>query len=365
MGRSYILSAALTLACAALAIALGCVPMDGPPGPAPGAPTASPAPRAPTPPAQPTPTPAPGSPSAPTAQPSPTPTPTPPTPTPLPPTPTPTPREKPLYGLCFGPYISGDPTRGDTVSAEQLATLLETIAPHCRAVRTYGVSAGLERVPALAKQRGLLVAAGCWLGRDSQANAAQVAKLIELVGQGVVDIAVVGNEVLHRGDLTAEQLLGYIAQVKQAAGQAGVPVTTNECSYIWLQNAQLVAACDLVMASIYPFYERQPIDAALASLRASFEALAAAAQGKEVIVGETGWPSAGEDMGPAHPSAQNAQRYLYEFAAWAGENGVRYFYFEAFDEPWKRQFEGELGAHWGLWTTELELKFPLPGEGGG
>jgi len=35
---------------------------------------------------------------------------------------------------------------------------------------------------------------------------------------------------------------------------------------------------------------------------------------------------------------------------------VVYFYFEAFDEPWKAEYEGPQGAYWGLWENNGELK---------
>ncbi|MGD9213108.1 MAG: hypothetical protein PVI90_20165, partial [Desulfobacteraceae bacterium] len=33
-----------------------------------------------------------------------------------------------------------------------------------------------------------------------------------------------------------------------------------------------------------------------------------------------------------------------------------YFYFEAFDEPWKADYEGLQGAHWGIWTSNGIMK---------
>jgi GPH family glycoside/pentoside/hexuronide:cation symporter len=75
-----------------------------------------------------------------------------------------------------------------------------------------------------------------------------------------------------------------------------------------------------------------------------------------VVVAETGWPSAGQAVGAAVPSAANAARYLAEFSAWARTNDVEFFYFAGLDEPWKAQFEGPLGAHWGIHDASGALK---------
>jgi hypothetical protein len=81
-----------------------------------------------------------------------------------------------------------------------------------------------------------------------------------------------------------------------------------------------------------------------------------ASRGKPIIVSESGWPTCGETRGEAVASLENAKFYLAEFLSWAQANEVRYFYFEAFDEPWKIAAEGPQGACWGLWDQQGNLK---------
>jgi exo-beta-1,3-glucanase (GH17 family) len=80
---------------------------------------------------------------------------------------------------------------------------------------------------------------------------------------------------------------------------------------------------------------------------------------KEVLITETGWPSRGQSNGPAVASVENAIRYVREVAAWASAASIKIWYFEACDEPWKAQFEGELGAHWGHWTVDGKQKIRI------
>ena len=35
------------------------------------------------------------------------------------------------------------------------------------------------------------------------------------------------------------------------------------------------------------------------------------------------------------------------------------FYFSSFDESWKKTLEGELGAYWGIWDKNENLKFQV------
>ena len=82
----------------------------------------------------------------------------------------------------------------------------------------------------------------------------------------------------------------------------------------------------------------------------------AAANGKRVIVSETGWPSQGTAEREAEPSPGNAMQYLLNTLTWAEREGIELFYFSAFDEDWKVDAEGDVGAFWGIWDKDGNLK---------
>jgi glucan 1,3-beta-glucosidase len=80
--------------------------------------------------------------------------------------------------------------------------------------------------------------------------------------------------------------------------------------------------------------------------------------GKEVAIGEVGWPSAGRMREGALPSPANQARFLYEVMADARREGYRVNVIEAFDQPWKRELEGTVGGYWGLFDAyRREAKF--------
>ncbi len=263
------------------------------------------------------------------------------------PAPTPTPQVvNRLHGLNLGPYLYDDPNYGADISVEDLSELIERIAPYTYWIRTYSVQNGLRFAGAIAHKYGLLVAAGAWLGSDLAANETEMESLIEMAQDGDVDMAVIGNETLLRGDLTSRELLIYINRFKQAVPE--VPVTTADNWEELQQYPDLIAALDVVGVNMYPYWENLAIDKSASTLEDWYlEALSTVNQispGKEIILTESGWPSCGNNGSSAQQSF-----YLGSFTTFATALDVQYFWFEAYDEQWKSAYEGEAGACWGLW----------------
>ena len=76
--------------------------------------------------------------------------------------------------------------------------------------------------------------------------------------------------------------------------------------------------------------------------------MAVAFPGKEILIGETGWPSQGRMREGALPSRTNQARVVSEILDLAKREGFRVNLIEAYDQPWKRQLEGTVGGYWGL-----------------
>ncbi|HQW03775.1 MAG TPA: hypothetical protein PLR30_14905, partial [Saprospiraceae bacterium] len=131
-----------------------------------------------------------------------------------------------LKWINFGPYTEVGQNPGGTISEAQIIALLDSIQPYVEGIRTYGTQNGLEKIPLLAKQRGLKVMVGIYLSQDLLVNNAQVAKGIEIANAGNADMLIVGGEVLYNNFLTPSQLIGYINQVKAACPT--IPVTTAD-----------------------------------------------------------------------------------------------------------------------------------------
>lgn len=81
------------------------------------------------------------------------------------------------------------------------------------------------------------------------------------------------------------------------------------------------------------------------------------ANGKKIIISETGWPSKGDRVEEAVPSDVNAMNYFVASQEWATKNAIELFYFSSFDESWKVKQEGTVGAAWGLWDKNEKFKY--------
>jgi len=119
-----------------------------------------------------------------------------------------------------------------------------------------------------------------------------------------------------------------------------------------------------VTIHILPYWEDFPIRAKFAAshVDAIRKRMAVAFPNKEILIGETGWPSEGRMREGALPSRTNQARVVSEILGLAKQENFRVNLIEAYDQPWKRQLEGTVGGYWGLFdSAERALKYP-PGE---
>jgi glycoside/pentoside/hexuronide:cation symporter, GPH family len=260
-----------------------------------------------------------------------------------------------VHGLCFSAYTEGQKL-GDLVSAAQISRRLNIIAPHAKWIRTFSCTEGHEAIPELAKQKGIQTMVGAWIGADKERNEREITALIKLANAGLVDIAVVGNEVLHRGDIEEDTLIEYLQQVKQAVPR-GIEVGYVDAYYQFIERPKLIDICDLILCNFYPFWEGAANQYSMAYLTNMYEVTKAVSKGKQIIVTESGWPSLGDAVESAVPSKINAMSYFIASQEWSKRNNVAMFHFSAFDEPWKVVQEGKVGTSWGLWDKNEKFKY--------
>jgi exo-beta-1,3-glucanase (GH17 family) len=223
-------------------------------------------------------------------------------------------------------------------------------------VRTYSVNLGLDRIAPIAQRHGLKVLQGLWLGPDPAFNRFQINTAIALANRypDVILGIVVGNEVLLRGEMSPAALVNVIREVKAAVP---VPVTYADVWEFWLRNREVASAVDFVTIHILPYWEDVPIPASDAAdhIVSITRRVAENFSGKEIMIGEFGWPSAGRMRERALPSRFNEALVAQEVLARAKPEGLRVNLIEAFDQPWKRALEGTVGGHWGLLTADSRV----------
>ena len=259
-----------------------------------------------------------------------------------------------IHGVSFSPYVEGQGP-GTHISESQIRERLEVIAPYVRWIRTFSCSEGHEEIPRIAAEMGLQTMVGVWLDDDRKRNEEELAKAIEVASAGHADILAVGNEVLLRGDLPEDVLIDYIEQARRGAN--GVPVGYVDAYFLFEDYPNVTAACEVVLANCYPFWEGCPAEHALLYMKEMVRRAVRVADGRKVIVSETGWPNTGTATDGAIPSYENAIKYFVDTYQWAEEDDVDVFWFSAFDEAWKVDKEGDVGAYWGLWDKDGNLKY--------
>jgi exo-beta-1,3-glucanase (GH17 family) len=263
-------------------------------------------------------------------------------------------RAEKLYCVSYTPF-RGSQTPLDpsiVIPVAQIEDDLTRLAQVTDCIRTYSVDFGLDQIAAIAARHGLKVMQGLWLSSSLLKNQYQIETAVALANKypGTIRSVVVGNEVLLRGDMTATDLASTIRAVK---ARVHVPVTYADVWEFWLRNTDVANAVDFITIHILPYWEDFPIPArnAVAHVEAIRRQVVNAFPGKEVLIGEVGWPSAGRMREGALPSRANQARVIQEVLALSKRETFNVNIIEAFDQPWKRALEGTVGGHWGLFDA--------------
>jgi len=270
-----------------------------------------------------------------------------------------------LQCVSYAPFRNGQtPLIPSTlITAEQVEQDLAQLANVTDCIRTYSIENGQDIIAGLAKKAGLKVIQGIWLSSNRFKNLNQISTVVRLTREypDTISAVVVGNEVLLRGEMTTSDLAAIIRSVKS---QVTVPVTYADVWEYWRKNREIADAVDFITIHILPYWEDIPIRAKFAAdhVDSIRQEMVANFPGKEILIGETGWPSQGRMREGALPSRTNQARVVSEILLRAKQENFRVNLIEAYDQPWKRQLEGTVGGYWGLFdSVRRALKYP-PGE---
>ena len=250
------------------------------------------------------------------------------------------------------------------IPPERIDEDLRALSQRFDCVRTYSQSNGLSAVPAIAARYHLQVLMGIWIGGIDKINQQEVAMGIATAQANPQTIRgiIVGNEVLLRGEMSPKRLTTYIQAVRAAVPQS-IPVTYADVWQYWLRYPQMASAVDYITIHILPYWENNPVAPvdAIQHVKDVYARIQHEFPGKQLMIGETGWPSAGRLRRTAEPSIVNEARYLRDFLRFAAQVHMPYNVIESFDQPWKREQEGTVGGYWGIFDSDAQPKFPMLG----
>ncbi|SPO07302.1 related to glucan 1,3-beta-glucosidase precursor [Cephalotrichum gorgonifer] len=206
---------------------------------------------------------------------------------------------------------------------------------------------------------------GVWQDKNTTTNARQLKQMWDILDEyGDEPFAglIIANEILFREEMTITELGSLLSKTRKQLADKGLnlPVATSDLGDDLTQA--LVDESDYVMANIHPFFAGVTAKTA-ASWTYSFWKGTNGPLWKtdtsKNIIAEIGWPTSGGTNTGSVASVEGANQLLEDWVCDALTNGTNYFWFSAFDEPWKARFNEpgkEWEDQWGLFDVNRNLK---------
>lgn len=264
-----------------------------------------------------------------------------------------------IGGFAFSAYQRDQsPLREEYPTPEQIDSDLALLSRYTDRVRSYA-SLHSDAIPESAARHGMQLTAGAWLDARTDNNQRELDALYSAASRyHNIRRAIVGNETLVLGRMDVQTLIPYLDQARKALD---IPISTAEPWHMWLKHPELADHVDFITVHLLPYWEGVSRRAAVEDVVSRYEMVARAFPNKHLVIGEVGWPSNGDRFENARASLENEARFLREFMLEAQKRDYDYYVMEAFDQPWKESDEGRVGAYWGMFDAQRQLKFPLTG----
>lgn len=221
-------------------------------------------------------------------------------------------------------------------------------------VRTY--STECNQLPnilqALESAGDMKMLVGLWMDGSSKDDEeiSNAVSALSKANKNLINGVMVGNEAVQGGLMQAGELASKIKEVKGKLSGFKVGTVETPTSF----DSQLLDASDMVVVNIHPFFASVSVDQGVSNLQQQLSSFKGKAGNKEVVVGETGWPSEGDSNGAAQPSTQNLQTYVKDIL----QTDIQYYYFETQDSDWKNGGDFNVEQHWGLLDAQGKSKIP-------
>ncbi len=268
-----------------------------------------------------------------------------------------------INGVDYSPFQADQgPNNKKFPSSEDIDRDLQLLSSKVRHLRTYSTLDGQGEIAPIASRYGLDVLQGIWLDGRLERNEEEITNLVRIVKENRnVRRVLVGNETMLRLDMPITDLIQYIRRVRTELAGTGVEISTAETWDIWLRYPQLGREVDFIAIHLLPYWEGQSPEKAVEYALGRYQQVKDAYPTKKVVITEIGWPSEGRIRRDAVPSPTTQATFLRGFLNIANQRGLDYFIMEAFDQPWKRNIEGSVGAYWGIYNADRTPKFPMIG----
>ncbi|RUS25214.1 glycoside hydrolase superfamily [Jimgerdemannia flammicorona] len=271
-----------------------------------------------------------------------------------------------FWGITYTVYSASGQCLSEAQVTNDVALMKSAGITH---IRMYGQDCdGLNYVLNALKGSTIKVLAGIWFSDDARYKT-EISSFLAILRSQPSSVlstnlmgVVVGNENVNSHFMNENTLIAHIkdasAQIK-GAGFNSVKITTSEPPNTYTKTIMDLSVIDFVLPNVHPYFGKVDVGQAFSSFMSQVNALKKKT-GKPFIVGETGWPSAGNTFGAAVPSLANEQLYAKDVICKAPGQNLQYFFFEAFDSLWKQPGQFGVEQHWGVWnrtTSKPKINF--------
>ncbi|KAB8213757.1 putative glucan endo-1,3-beta-glucosidase btgC [Aspergillus novoparasiticus] len=279
------------------------------------------------------------------------------------------------YPLCLKYPPSQNNVTRDVAVLSQLTNTVRLYGTDCN--QTEMVLHAIDRL----ELKDMKVWLGVWIDSNDTTNDRQIKQLYKVLDDtkdiSIFKGAIVGNEALYRAgnDIASakKKLISYMDDVRNHFKEKNydLPIATSDLGDNWKED--LVTATDLVMSNVHPFFAGVTAKDA-ASWTWNFwnqnDVPLTKGTNKKQVISEVGWPSGGgndcgsnnkctDDTSGSVAGIDEMNQFMSDWICQALENGTDYFWFEAFDEPWKVQYntkDENWEDKWGLMDAARKLK---------
>ena len=158
-----------------------------------------------------------------------------------------------IQGFSYSPMrAEHDPEKKRYPTEEQILDDMQLLSGTAYAVRTYQAGGIYGKIPALAKEAGLNVAVGAWIGKNEQENQREIEALKQVYLDNIGNIVrvIVGNEAILRNDRTPEEIIRYLDSLQS---EISAPISTAEPWHIWLKYPELANHVDYLAVHFLPY----------------------------------------------------------------------------------------------------------------
>lgn len=275
-----------------------------------------------------------------------------------------------FYGVDYSPLNVQYPSCG--VTQRDVSLDMAILSQITDKVRLYGTDCRQAEFVLNAfidLELNMTLSLGVWVDRSVEGSTRQLEEMQKLVRRypsKYIDSILVGNEVLFRGDLSESELISYIVKTQDFLKQNNfdIPVGTSDIGSKW--SPRLASIVDVLAANIHPFFGGVPVNISTSwTYQFLYEQTLTDIDTwdsipSKIVISEVGWPSGGGRIWGSVAGIQEQQQFLNDWVcSKEATEKVGWYWFEAFDEPWKIIYhngEDKWETQWGIFTSNRKLK---------